>query len=92
MKAPLIRIGNSRGIRIPKPLIDLCRLGDEVELEVRNQELTIRPLRAPRQGWDAAFGDMASSGEDQPLDLVAERGPAWDAEEWEWPSDDSTSS
>lgn len=84
MKAHLIQIGNSRGIRIPKPLIELCGLGDEVEIEAGAGELVIRPVRPPREGWDAAFAGMAEAGDDRPLDLVAERGPSWDDEEWEW--------
>lgn len=84
MKAALIKIGNSRGIRLPKPLIEQCGFGDEVEMEVHHRELVIRSTHRPRQGWDDAFADMRERGDDVLLDLVAERGPAWDEEEWEW--------
>ena len=51
MKAKLIRIGNSRGIRIPKPLIEAAGLGDEVDLQVRDGELVIRRIKRVREGW-----------------------------------------
>ncbi len=46
MKTELVRIGNSRGIRIPKPLIEQCGLGNNVELRVENDSLVISPC-----GW-----------------------------------------
>ena len=50
MKTDLIRIGNSRGLRIPKPLIEQLGLGDKVELRVENDRLVISPERRPRDG------------------------------------------
>jgi antitoxin MazE len=84
MKAKLIQIGNSRGIRLPKPVIDQCGFSDEVELEVRDGDLVIRSGSRPRDGWAAAFARMGPRGDDQLLDRVAEPMSAWDAEEWEW--------
>ena len=49
MKAALIRIGNSRGIRIPKALVEQYRFNDEVELEPHRDHLVIRPA-APAPG------------------------------------------
>jgi antitoxin MazE len=48
MRTELVRIGNSRGIRIPKPLIQQCGLGDTVELRVENDCLVIAPERRLR--------------------------------------------
>jgi len=42
MKTTIVRIGNSRGIRIPKPVLEHCELQDEVDMEVRGRELVIR--------------------------------------------------
>jgi antitoxin MazE len=56
MRLELTRIGNSRGIRIPKPLIAQCGLGDVVELHVTPDGLVIAPHRTRRQGWKQAFG------------------------------------
>lgn len=56
MKAQLIKIGNSRGVRLPKALIDQLGLGKDIELEVREDEIAIRPAqRKPREGWAESF-------------------------------------
>jgi antitoxin MazE len=80
MKAKLVRIGNSRGVRLPKAVIGQCALGDIVELHVRDGAVVIRPVpRRPREGWEAAFAAMAEAGEDPPLDMPA---GDWDRQEW----------
>ena len=84
MKTNLVRIGNSRGIRIPKPVIEQCGLGGEVEMVVHNNELVIRSSACAREGWSAAFARMSELGDDELLDRVAETSSAWDEEEWEW--------
>ena len=84
MKAAIIRIGNSRGIRIPKPVFAQCGFEDEVDMEVHNHELVIRSAHHPREGWGEAFQIMAKRGDDTLLDSVAESDPTWDDEEWEW--------
>jgi len=80
----LTPIGNSQGVRIPKPLLQQSGLGPEVELVVDGDRIVIRPARRPREAWDEAFRAMASRGDDAPLagELL---GPTeWDREEWEW--------
>jgi len=82
MKAKIVRIGNSRGIRLPKPLIEQAGLDDEVELEIRDGEIVISRVGRPRQGWAEAAQSLASLGEDELLD-----GPVstrFDREDWEW--------
>jgi antitoxin MazE len=85
IRANLVRIGNSRGIRIPKSLIDECHLGDTVELAVVDGALVVRATSAPRQNWDAAFKQMADASDDLLLDL--ETPTEFDATEWEWPEE-----
>jgi antitoxin MazE len=80
----VVKIGNSRGIRIPKPLLDRLGLAEEVELAVEGDQLIIRPIRRPRDGWDEQFELMAKRGEDRLLDVEASSLTRWDAEEWEW--------
>lgn len=83
MKTTLIPIGNSRGVRIPKPLIDQCGLTDEVEMDVRDGTILIHAPRKSRMGWEEAFQRMAACGDDKLLD-----GPTaptrWEDEEWQW--------
>jgi len=81
MKASIIKIGNSHGVRIPKLLLDQCGFEQEVEMEVHNRELIIRSPRHPRKGWADSFQKMAESGDDNLLDAVETE---WDKEEWEW--------
>jgi antitoxin MazE len=69
MRASLVQIGNSRGIRIPKPLLEQTGLRDEVEIEVRGEQLVIRSANPPRAGWVEAFARMAERG---------------DESEWKW--------
>jgi antitoxin MazE len=84
MRASIVRIGNSRGIRIPKSLLEQCRLGSSVELEVQDGQLVVRPADRPRAGWDDAFRAMAEQGDDALLDQESLPGTEWDAKEWEW--------
>jgi antitoxin MazE len=65
MKTELVRIGNSRGVRIPKPFIEQCGLGETVELRIENDCLIISPGRQPRQGWDDAFRASGHAAHDE---------------------------
>jgi mRNA-degrading endonuclease toxin of MazEF toxin-antitoxin module/antitoxin component of MazEF toxin-antitoxin module len=65
MKTELVRIDNARGIRIPKPIIEQCRLGETVELRVSNDCLIISPEHQPRQGWDDAFRASSDTAHDE---------------------------
>ena len=82
MKARLVRIGNSRGIRLPKPLIEEAGLGEEVELLVRDGSIVIAAAQRPRVGWAAAAKRLRQRGKDQLLDSPSTT--KFDEEEWEW--------
>ena len=84
MKARIVRIGNSQGIRIPKPLLEQTGLLDEVELSVQDGALIIRPARKARAGWADAFREMARRGDDAMLDDPPPSLSNWDMDEWEW--------
>jgi len=82
MKTKLVRIGNSRGVRIPKPLLKQAGLADEVELRVVDESIVIEAARSPRAGWAEAARLLRERGEDGLLD---EPTPTrFDATEWEW--------
>ena len=83
MKTDLVRIGNSRGIRIPKPIIEQCGFGDKVELRVENQRLIVAPQRGLREGWEEAFRVAGPSAEDELL-LGGAGENEFDHEEWKW--------
>jgi antitoxin MazE len=84
MRASIVRIGNSQGIRIPKIIIEQCHLGPEVELEVENNKLIIRSASPPRQGWEEKFQSMAAAGDDNLLDGESINQTSWDENEWHW--------
>lgn len=84
MRARIVRIGNSHGIRIPKPILEATGLGDEVELEVGEGQLIVRSVRRPREGWEASFAALAEAGDDRLLDAEAIETSSWDEDEWEW--------
>lgn len=82
MRLELTRIGNSRGIRIPKPLIVQCGFGDTVELRVVPEGLVISPHRSPRRGWREAFAAAPKRERGLLLDGLAAN--AFDRKEWKW--------
>ena len=82
MKTRLVRIGNSRGIRLPKPLILQAGLTDEVELYVRDGAKVIKRVATPRAGWAQAAKGMHERDEDLLLDSPT--ATQFDEKEWEW--------
>jgi antitoxin MazE len=78
----LVQIGNSRGVRLPKLVIEEAGLADEVELQVREGAVVIRPLHPPRSGWEAAAKALRDSSGDRLLDSPTPT--RFDEEEWEW--------
>ena len=85
VKTNIIKIGNSQGIRIPKPLLEQVGLSGKVELEVQADTLLVRPVRkSARQGWEEQFERMAAQGDDQLLDGEQLNASSWDEDEWQW--------
>ena len=82
MRAHLVRIGNSRGVRIPKPLIEQAGLTDTVELTVKEGKIVISRATSRRDGWTEAAAQMAARGDDKLLDPPTST--KFDREEWEW--------
>ncbi len=82
MKARLIRIGNSRGVRLPKPLIEEAGLREEVEVQVRDGAVVITPRREPRAGWAEAARQIRGRGEDRLLDPPTST--RFEEKEWRW--------
>jgi len=83
MRARIIKIGNSQGLRIPKPILDQTGISDDVEIEVEENQIIIRPVENAREGWDAAFKMMGEMGDDESI-IDEKISPSWDDEEWQW--------
>ncbi|MBI4575918.1 MAG: AbrB/MazE/SpoVT family DNA-binding domain-containing protein [Planctomycetes bacterium] len=82
MNARLVRIGNSRGIRLPKPVIEQAGLTDEVELRVRPGAIVIQRVQGPRCGWAEAARRLRERGEDGLLAPLPSTN--FDRDEWKW--------
>jgi len=83
MKADIIQIGNSHGVRIPKKVLEECGLRGVVDMNIKSGKLIIAPLKDVRSGWDAAFKKM-SQAEDDVLILDDHPLSQWDEQEWTW--------
>jgi antitoxin MazE len=84
MKAHVVRIGNSRGIRIPKSVLEECRLHGDVDLIVQQGQLVVRSAAKARAGWDQAFEQMHRAGDDTLIDRDSAATSEWDRKEWTW--------
>jgi antitoxin MazE len=85
MKSKLIRIGNSKGVRIPKSMLEDAGLTDEIEILQQEDEILIRPIRVHRVGWDDAFKRMALQGDDSLTEFADfEIKSDWDETDWTW--------
>ncbi len=67
MELSIIKIGNSKGFRLSKTLIDKYKIKDKVELILEKGYLILKPIIQPRKDWDIAFKEMNENGDDQLL-------------------------
>ena len=65
MEVSVIKIGNSRGIRFSKTIIDRYNIRDTVEMILDKGHIIIKPISRPRKGWDKAFIEMHANGDDK---------------------------
>ena len=85
MKTKVIKIGNSRGIRIPRHVLEESGLENEVEIEVKDNKIILKPTSKIREDWDSAFEKMAENKDDILMDKESlNNNNSWDKEEWEW--------
>jgi antitoxin MazE len=84
VKTKLVKIGNSRGIRIPKALLTAAGIQGDVEIVPQENGLLIRPSTHPRAGWDEQFRLMHERGHDKLLDGEEWIQNKFDEEEWVW--------
>jgi antitoxin MazE len=82
IKTKVVKIGNSRGVRIPKTVLDQVGFAGDIEIVVGEHQLVLRPAALPRMGWEEQFRRMAEQGDDRLLDPSLPT--AWDEAEWEW--------
>jgi len=82
MLVSVIPIGNSRGIRLPKAILEQLQIEDKLEMEIEEKRLILKPVsRKPREGWEAAFQTMTANSDDS---LIIKESHEVEAFEWEW--------
>lgn len=82
MKVSIVSIGNSKGVRIPKSILEQCNFNNEAELKVENKKIVIRPVKKKiREGWDKAFKVMHERKEDT---LLLDDSLDIEMKNWEW--------
>jgi len=80
MEVSVIKIGNLRGIRFSKTIIERYNIRDTVDLILDKGQIIIKPLSKPRKGWEKAFIEMNKNGDDNLIinDIFEDENP----EEW----------
>jgi len=84
MKTKLIKIGNSRGIRISKTMVEQCKLNGDLNIEIRENEIVISSEENNRLGWEEAFKKAVSLKENSMVDDDGMNLSEWDEKEWKW--------
>ncbi len=80
MDISIINIGNSKGIRLSKTILEKYNINDKLELILEEKQIVLKPKSEPRKGWDKAFKKMRWQGDDNLLidDVFADE----NFEEW----------
>jgi antitoxin MazE len=67
MEVSVVQIGNSKGIRFSKTILEKYNIKDKVDLILEKGQIIIKPLSKPRKGWEKAFKEMSESKDDSLL-------------------------
>tara|TARA_R110000868_G_scaffold185617_1_gene427609 strand:+ start:323 stop:568 length:246 start_codon:yes stop_codon:yes gene_type:complete len=67
MEASIIKIGNSKGLRLNKQILEQYNITDKVELILERDRIILKPMDEPRKGWDESFKEMSERGDDNLL-------------------------
>ena len=82
MLISVVQIGNSKGIRLPKKILEQCEINDKIDMEVVDKEIILKAIKNnPRDGWREKFKSMAENGDDV---LVIDEKIGLDMNNWEW--------
>lgn len=83
MRAQIVQIGNSQGLRIPKILLEESGIKGDVELEICAEGILVRNISKPRSDWDAKFRAFADQDDDIPVSETATPSN-FEVTEWQW--------
>jgi antitoxin MazE len=86
MRVDLIKIGNSKGLRLPKPLLEACGITDSIELEIRDKQLILSARTTPRAGWAEALQEATEDENWTEWQMAPVENDGWDwPEDFKWP-------
>lgn len=83
MKIKLINIGNSKGLRLPKSIIQQYKIGEDLQIELQEDGILLKPLTKPRSGWLEKFQNEVKPIDQQEKKWMDARN-RFDKEEWTW--------
>lgn len=82
MLVSVVPIGNSKGVRLPKAILEQLEITEKVDLEVENDQIVLKPIKKkPRSGWEDEFRKMAENNDDAMLIVETSLSEGF---EWEW--------
>ncbi len=64
MEVSIIKIGNSKGLRLSKTILEKYHIKDKVELILEKGQIILRPIESPRKNWEEKFKEMANNNDD----------------------------
>lgn len=79
------RVGNSKGVILPYPVLQQVGIDNEIDMEIIEGAIVLRPAKQhPRSGWDEAFAKAAEAGHTPDDDLLDSASNEFDQTEWQW--------
>lgn len=67
MEAAIIKIGNSKGLRLSKTILEKYNIKDKIEVILEMGQIILKPIESPRKNWEEAFKKMNADGDDELL-------------------------
>lgn len=86
MKSKIVKIGNSKGLRLPKSVLEQCEFNDEVTIHVKDKKLIVASRKKSREGWAKEFERLTKNQKKTKDELKEFRDftTQWQKDEWEW--------
>lgn len=78
MQVSVVQIGNSKGIRLSKTLLEKYHITNKIELILENDHIVLKAIAEPRKNWEEAFAEMHQNGDDKLLIDSVSEDESWD--------------
>ena len=67
MELSVINIGNSKGIRLSKTILEKYNISEKIEVILEKGHIILKPKSTPRKNWEKQFKNMHENGDDKLL-------------------------